>query len=1038
MRLNYHLRRVTLAATVLATLLATLLTPAPVRAQGAAPAPYTVLALDSDAGVVLTGATDAPAAWTAAAATALLPQQPFGGYNLPLQTYTLLLADDRAVAIDLQEVVAAPLKGELTPAPRELPPALDWEPDPNLVEAPPQLPTAPVFVVRQGNLRGLPIAVVAVSPIFAEEGVVQVAESVAALIPGATLFTEGAAAAARQDKARTGRAEPVNVPINSDALRSAHKLVVKQAGIQEVTFAELGGVADPTSLRLMHEGSEVALEVAGDRLRFYAPAPGDRWNDADYYWLASVAGVRARITAATAAGAAPAGIAYTRGGWVDNRVYDSIYGGPDGDHWFHSDMRTDPSMSPLNAPTATVTARSVLPLLNTTGLFTVGVTVWVRPPDSACLANLNSYRLNVSLGGEEKQINWNPAPGCQLQQNWTLPISLTGTSQNMQVKLMPSTHPLGIKLDRIQWQRPVQLNFREQGADFWTDAGAWSYTWINLPGGAYAVLLPAIFANTQLAAAADQPDTAAAPAAAADDSPADAGASAAPSFLRWRLYDVTNPRRPAIIPASGAGFNQANSAVPRHYVLADLSNLARPTVIAQPAANLGNVLAADAIYIGPAQFADELTPLFELRRRQGYTPLFVDVAAINDVYGYGAVSALAIRNFLRHRSDWQNPGRQLSAVLVGDGTYDPFGYQGLTNANLVTPFMAEVDPFIREAPCEPCFAQLNGENPVTGDDAYNNNSGAQTAFFAADIWLGRFPVRSEEELATVVGKIVTYETQGGKEDAWRKQHVVLADNYILELDSSQYAKLDDAGDFGTISDSVVNLLPRGTKPTRIYYDPAPNRVVRKNTLGAPTPAPGRPGYFATDPRIAAEYWRSADTDAVHDNVVAELSKGAGLVIYNGHSNHFQYARTYSGPENRVNYLMNTNTANFFISNADKYFIMLAMTCYTASFARPTNVGVLDEILFRRPAGGAVAVWGPAGLTVAHGHDRLQTGFMRRLWNGPPMTTPLGALLEAGYDELLTVAPLNLDASMTFLLMGDPLTPARVYVETFNYLPLVNR
>ena len=76
--------------------------------------------------------------------------------------------------------------------------------------------------------------------------------------------------------------------------------------------------------------------------------------------------------------------------------------------------------------------------------------------------------------------------------------------------------------------------------------------------------------------------------------------------------------------------------------------------------------------------------------------------------------------------------------------------------------------------------------------------------------------------------------------------------------------------------------------------------------------------------------------------------------------------------------------------------------------------------------------------MVHGHDRLQHGFMKALWAGETMNTPLGALTEAGYDELLTVAPMNLDAVMTFLLTGDPLTKARVYVETFNYLPLVGR
>lgn len=1030
---NHYLRQTTLLATVIVTLLATLLTPATGLAQASEPTTHALIANDTARGVTLMWSAASDGEWSAAAVADLLPHQLYGGYNLPLQTYTLLLEDERAVELEIQKITARPLADTLTPAPVELPPALDWEPDPNLASPPRQLPTAPVFIVRQGNLRGVPIAVVAVSPVYEEDGVVKVAESVHASVPGATLFDSERADAARKTRAASLRATPVTVPVNSDALRAAHKLIVSQAGIQEVTFAELGGVSNPDNLRLTFKGAEVALEVLSDRLRFYAPPPGDRWNTTDVYWLTSSTGSRARMVTLPEGPASQDGVAYTRGVWLENLVYDSVYAGHDADHWFHADMRTDPTMSALTAPTATVSAPSPLPLIDASGQFSVNVTVWLRPPDSACRSNLATYRIDAKLGSSESTILWNPAPGCQLQQNWSLPVTLTGTSQALQVKLMPSTHPLGIKLDSMNWQRPVRLDFGGQGADFWTDAGAWNYTWSNLPSdtpvGAFRVLLPVVMVRPGSTAA-----TAAATSAATT---VRAAAPAATATVPWQLYDVTVPLRPALVTASATGFSQADSTVPRHYVLANLAGLGKPTVIAQQAVNFGDPLAADAIYIGPAQFADELEPLFVLRRSQGYKPLFVDVAAIQDVYGYGHVSATALRNFLRHRTDWQNVARQISVVLVGDGTYDPRGYQGILNDNLVTPYMAEVDPFIREVPCEPCFAQLHGDDPVTGDNVHGDN-GSQIGFFAADVWLGRFPVRNEAELTTVVGKIVAYETQGGMEDKWRKQHVFMADNYITELDANNNAKVDEAGDFGTITDELIQEMPHGIKPTRIYYDPAPNRIVRKNSQGSPVQSPSRPDYMLTDARWPVSEWQIADSQVAHDTVVQELSKGAGLVFYNGHSNHFQYARTYTGSENLINYLMNTNTANFSLTNADKPFIMLAMTCYTSQFARPTNVGVLDEILFRRAGGGAVAVWGPAGLTVAHGHDRLQQGFMHRLWEGETMNTPLGALAEAGYDELLTVAPLNLDAVMTFLLTGDPLTKARVYAETSNYLPLVNK
>jgi hypothetical protein len=227
----------------------------------------------------------------------------------------------------------------------------------------------------------------------------------------------------------------------------------------------------------------------------------------------------------------------------------------------------------------------------------------------------------------------------------------------------------------MEWQRPVTLNFGGQGAEFWTAAGAADFTLSNLPA-----------ART--------------------------------------LYDVTDPLSPVITPLSGAGatasFTQADGAAPRHYALANLAAPTLPTVAAHSATNFGNVLAADALYIGPASFKEELQPLLDLRTRQGYTPLFVDVQAIFDVYGDGYSAAPAIRNFLRARSDWQNPNRNISVVLAGDGTYDPFNYKntgfGSGVSHPIPPYMADVDIYINEAPCETCFAQLHGDDPITGDE----------------------------------------------------------------------------------------------------------------------------------------------------------------------------------------------------------------------------------------------------------------------------------------------------------------------------------
>ncbi len=42
---------------------------------------------------------------------------------------------------------------------------------------------------------------------------------------------------------------------------------------------------EPANLLLTLNGTQIAVEKAGDRLRFYAPAAGDRWNATSAYWL---------------------------------------------------------------------------------------------------------------------------------------------------------------------------------------------------------------------------------------------------------------------------------------------------------------------------------------------------------------------------------------------------------------------------------------------------------------------------------------------------------------------------------------------------------------------------------------------------------------------------------------------------------------------------------------------------------------------------------------------------------------------------------
>lgn len=989
----FHIRKhmkKTLLPTLLTILLLAAFVPA-ARAQDATALAGLAVTTGGD-GVHISWSTP-PADVSAAAIDRLLPATRHQGYDLPIHAITLALPAGVTPSVVMHRLETAPYAGTLEPAAPESPLALDWTPAPNAdAAAPAALPSAPVFVLREGVVRGQRLVVLAISPIFESDGAVQVATTLDASMPGAIPVADGLAAASFS--AETPQ-EIVSVMTNGAALKNGYKLIVSEAGIQEVLFSAIGGVTDPSKLRLTHRGRDVAIQVLADRLRFYAPGVGDRWNTTSVYWLVKEDGGLRMATPGAAPSAAP-GQAFERGTWRDNKVYDSMTPGTDQDHWFNAAMTVMPDAPASAQPAALATIATGFPVVSGQGIYTASVSVAGQIPNQYCQSGAPGYKLhfealdNANSVLDSQTSAWSPGTfdgtRCKIQEEWDIAWNTTAIPAKVRLTLLASGltgYQTSIRLDSMHWERPVLLSFANQGAEFWTKAGAASYTLTSPPPAAV-------------------------------------------------LYDVTDELAPSIVPIVSGGFNQPVVNTERHYVLADTAALAKPVVVAHSPVSFGNVKAADAIYIGPAQFSNGVQPLLTLRTNQGYTPLFVDVQSIYDVYGDGYISASAIRDFLRAETDWQNTNRTISAVLVGDGTYDPYNYESKVVSGrifAIPPYMANVDPYINETSCEQCFAQLNGDDPVTGDDPQAVDP--KSNFFAADIWLGRFPVRNETELAAMVNKIVAYETSATPLDGWSAKHLFLADNFIKSIDANNNASIDPAGDFAAYSDELVASFGYGVYGQRVYYDPAPTRRIAYTSAASSS-------VFPTVERLPAEPWRLSSTAAARQSVIDNINNGSGLVIYNGHSNHWQYAILES--TNGDTPLLSIADVGL-LANNNKPFIGLSMTCLTAQFARPANEGTLDELFVRKANGGAVAVWGPAGLSVAHGHDYLQKGFIARLRTSAPYSQRMGDLVEAGNTSLLT-SPLtsSLDALKTFLVLGDPLTKVRISGGGSEplYLPAVQR
>lgn len=229
-----------------------------------------------------------------------------------------------------------------------------------------------------------------------------------------------------------------------------------------------------------------------------------------------------------------------------------------------------------------------------------------------------------------------------------------------------------------------------------------------------------------------------------------------------------------------------------------------------------------------------------------------------------------------------------------------------------------------------------------------------------DVAIGRLPVLTPAELNAYVDKILAYEASG--QPAWAANALMLADNQ------------DGAADFSTDSDRIADLLPAGSVADRIYL--------------AETP-------FST----------------AHAEVLQGFLNGAAWVNYLGHGGLDRFSSD--------GLLTSADVAG--LTNGSKLPVVTAMTCTINRFAVP-GVPSLGEVLVKRSAGGAAAVWGPSGLSY-HGEARQLAEVFYRLISDPgdPGDPGGGRLGDMVMRSLAEYGGLGGDGRMLdiYNLLGDP-------------------
>ncbi len=530
--------------------------------------PLQILAVDG--GVAIEWGTGVDSATVAAAALPNLPTMRYQGYDLPMQLVTLQLSDPVAAsALQVEQLDSVAWQGVLQPAAPLQPPALDWEDNTDLMaDEIVALPAAPVFVVRQGVVNGESIAVVAVSPLYQENGVVKLATRLKVNALGAKTVADNLLS-------RLNAPAPALAPTNHAATMNAVKIQVSKPGLQSISAATLASAGldpatiDVTKLHLYYNGTEIPLatiQTPSLDLRFYAGTAGDRWNMTDTYWLTleATAGLRMSTRAVAAGAASTTQVAFEEGGWAQSQEYRSRLAGVDGDHWFYKTLEVKPAQlgQPSTYPTVTVPLQNVLPIAAGTATFTFTLSVYYRA----------QYTLSVDLAGVTQALTWNSAPDGSLVEEWALPFTTTASASQIQLTLLPGKSTAGLHFDRVFWQRPVTLDFQNKSAPFTGLNGEYVYAWHNVP-----------LINGQP-----------------------------------HLYDVTNPLAPVILTgATNAGFQDGPDQ--HRYWVAGPESLQTPQAVAHDPVVFASGSGADAIYIAPPEFMPMLEPLLAHRRAQGYS-----------------------------------------------------------------------------------------------------------------------------------------------------------------------------------------------------------------------------------------------------------------------------------------------------------------------------------------------------------------------------------------------------------------------------------
>jgi hypothetical protein len=373
-----------------------------------------------------------------------------------------------------------------------------------------------------------------------------------------------------------------------------------------------------------------------------------------------------------------------------------------------------------------------------------------------------------------------------------------------------------------------------------------------------------------------------------------------------RVVDVTNPGTVKVLAGRVTGdaatgyqvsvFKTSGSGT-RTWLAFSADAILSPVEVKanQPSAWHQTGQGADLAIISHGDFLENLSPLKTLRELQGLSVALIDVEDLYDEFSYGTKTPNALKDFLTRASAfWQTPPRFV--LLAGNASSDPRNYLGFDDRDFVPTKLIET--VYLETASDDWFVDFDNDG-------------------LPDMAIGRLPIQTAEEAATVVSKIIAYEQAEAGD--WASEVLMVA---------SRNAEFD----FEQASREVGDLLPQEMTVWSVYQGQTDDETARTAVLGS-------------------------------------INEGKLMINFIGHGSVLIWQGNLLTSEDSQ-HLINGLRSPFFVN----------MTCLNGFFQAP-YADSLAEALLKADQGGAIAVWASSGLTDPEWQVPMNKELIRLLFNG---------------------------------------------------------